>query len=89
MEKIKTTMNQMNEIQSMLANENLILSDKMLRLQVENEYLAKQNDNLKITFMELLEEFEKFRNKSSVLFDTESRYYWVEKAGLLEDYDTQ
>ena len=82
-------MNQMNEIQSMLANENLILSDKMLRLQVENEYLAKQNDNLKITFMELLEEFERFRNKSSVLFDTESRYYWVEKAGLLEDYDTQ
>jgi len=73
----------------MLANENLILSDKMLRLQVENEYLAKQNDNLKITFMELLEEFERFRNKSSVLFDTESRYYWVEKAGLLEDYDTQ
>lgn len=82
-------MNQMNEIQSMLANENLILSDKMLRLQVENEYLAKQNDNLKITFMELLEEFERFRNKSSVLFDTESRYYWVEKAGLLEDYDTK
>ena len=82
-------MNQMNEIQSMLANENLILSDKMLRLQVENEYLTKQNDNLKITFMELLEEFERFRNKSSVLFDTESRYYWVEKAGLLEDYDTQ
>lgn len=82
-------MNQMNEIQSMLANENLILSDKMLRLQVENEYLAKQNDNLKITFMELLEEFERFRNKSSVLFDTESRYYWIEKAGLLEDYDTQ
>ena len=82
-------MNQMNEIQSMLANENLILSDKMLRLQVENEYLAKQNDNLKITFIELLEEFERFRNKSSVLFDTESRYYWVEKAGLLEDYDTQ
>jgi len=79
----------MNEIQSMLANENLILSDKMLRLQVENEYLANQNEKLKVTFMELLEEFERFRNKSSVLFDTDSRYYWVEKAGLLEDYDTK
>jgi hypothetical protein len=73
----------------MLANENLILSDKMLRLQVENEYLANQNEKLKVTFMELLEEFERFRNKSSVLFDTDSRYYWVEKAGLLEDYDTK
>lgn len=79
----------MNEIQSMLANENLILSDKMLRLQVENEYLANQNEKLKVTFMELLEEFERFRNKSSVLFDTDSRYYWVEKAGLLENYDTK
>jgi hypothetical protein len=61
----------------------------MLRLQVENEYLANQNEKLKVTFMELLEEFERFRNKSSVLFDTDSRYYWVEKAGLLEDYDTK
>ena len=82
-------MNQMNEIQSMLANENLILSDRMLRLQVENEYLEKQNKALKETFMELLEEFERFRNKSSVLFDTDSRYYWVEKAGLLEQHDTK
>jgi len=60
-----------------------------MRLQVENEYLEKQNKALKETFMELLEEFERFRNKSSVLFDTDSRYYWVEKAGLLEDYDTK
>jgi archaellum biogenesis ATPase FlaH len=82
-------MTQMNEIQSMLAKENLILSDKMLRLQVENEYLEKQNKALKETFMELLEEFERFRNKSSVLFDTDSRYYWVEKAGLLEQHDTK
>ena len=82
-------MTQMNEIQSMLANENLILSDRILRLQVENEYLEKQNKALKETFMELLEEFERFRNKSSVLFDTDSRYYWVEKAGLLEQHDTK
>ena len=33
--------------------------------------------------------FERFRNKSSVLFDTDSRYYWVEKAGLLEQHDTK
>lgn len=82
-------MKQMNEIQSMLANENLCLSDRLMRLQVENEYLEKQNKALKETFMELLEEFERFRNKSSVLFDTDSRYYWVEKAGLLEQHDTK
>ena len=82
-------MNQMNEIQSMLANENLCLSDRLMRLQVENEYLEKQNKALKETFMELLEEFERFRNKSSVLFDTDSRYYWVEIAGLLEQHDTK
>lgn len=82
-------MKQMNEIQSMLANENLCLSDRLMRLQVENEYLEKQNKALKQTFMELLEEFERFRNKSSVLFDTDSRYYWVEKAGLLEQHDTK
>ena len=82
-------MTQMNEIQSMLANENLCLSDRLMRLQVENEYLEKQNKALKETFMELLEEFERFRNKSSVLFDTDSRYYWVEKAGLLEQHDTK
>lgn len=82
-------MKQMNEIQSMLANENLCLSDRLMRLQVENEYLEKQNKALKDTFMELLEEFERFRNKSSVLFDTDSRYYWVEKAGLLEQHDTK
>lgn len=82
-------MNQMNELQSMLANENLILSDRMLRLQVENEYLDKQNKALKDTFMKLLGEFERFRNSNSVLFDTDSRYYWVEKAGLLEQHDTK
>ena len=82
-------MNQMNEIQNMLANENLILSDRILRLQIENEYLEKQNKALKETFMELLEEFQRFRNKSSVLFDTDSRYYLVEKAGLLEQHDTK
>ena len=82
-------MNQMNELQSMLVNENLILSDRMLRLQVENEYLDKQNKKLKETFMELLDEFERFRNSNRVLFDTDSRYYWVEKAGLLENYDTK
>ena len=82
-------MNQMNEIQSMLANENLCLNDRLMRLQVENEYLEKQNKALKETFMELLEEFQRFRNKSSVLFDTDSRYYWVEKAGLLEQHDTK
>ena len=82
-------MTQMNEIQSMLANENLCLSDRLMRLQVENEYLEKQNKAFKETFMELLEEFERFRNKSSVLFDTDSRYYWVEKAGLLEQHDTK
>lgn len=82
-------MKQMNEIQSMLANENLCLSDRLMRLQVENEYLEKQNKALKDTFIELLEEFERFRNKSSVLFDTDSRYYWVEKAGLLEQHDTK
>ena len=79
----------MNELQSMLVNENLILSDRMLKLQVENEYLDKQNKKLKETFMELLDEFERFRNSNRVLFDTDSRYYWVEKAGLLEDYDTK
>jgi hypothetical protein len=73
----------------MLVNENLILSDRMLKLQVENEYLDKQNKKLKETFMELLDEFERFRNSNRVLFDTDSRYYWVEKAGLLEDYDTK
>jgi archaellum biogenesis ATPase FlaH len=82
-------MNQMNELQSMLVNENLILSDRMLRLQVENEYLDKQNKKLKETFMELLDEFERFRNSNRVLFDTDSRYYWVEKAGLLETHDTK
>ena len=82
-------MKQMNEIQSMLANENLCLSDRLMRLQVENEYLEKQNKALKETFMELLDEFERFRNKSRVLFDTDSRYYWVEKAGLLEQHDTK
>ena len=79
----------MNELQNMLANENLILSDRMLRLQVENEYLDKQNKALKETFMELLGEFERFRNSNSVLFDIDSRYYWVEKAGLLEQHDTK
>jgi hypothetical protein len=73
----------------MLANENLILSDRMLRLQVENEYLDKQNKALKETFMELLGEFERVRISNSVLFDTDSRYYWVEKAGLLETHDTK
>lgn len=82
-------MNQMNEIQSMLANENLCLSDRLMRLQIENEHLQKQNTAMKETFFELLEEFERFRNRSSVLFDTDSRHYWVEKAGLLEDYDNK
>jgi archaellum biogenesis ATPase FlaH len=80
-------MNQMNEIQSMLANENLCLSDRLLRYQIEHDHLQVQNKRLKDAFMELLENFERFRNSNRVLFDTDSRYYWIEKAGLLEQHD--
>lgn len=73
----------------MLANENIILSDRVMRLQVENEHLVKQNMKLKATFFELIQEYERFRNQSTLIFDRESFHMWVERAGILDEYDNR
>ena len=75
-----------NDLNQMLANENIVLSDKLMRCQVELEEISKQNMKLKKALYDALELIEEYRERlhyNSV--ETEDlKYYLLEKAGILD-----
>ena len=66
----------------MMSNEQILISDKMMKLEVENKELFHKYHKLKKTFYELVELHEQLRDRAGLV---PSRYDWVEAAGLLDD----
>jgi len=75
-----------NDLNQMLANENIVLSDKLMRCQVELEEISKQNMKLKKALYDALELIEEYRERlhyNSV--ETEDlKYSFLEQGGILD-----
>lgn len=67
----------------MMSNENILLSDKLIKLQVENKEMFHKYHKLKKAFYELLEQHDELRERTGL--KQLLQYDWVEKAGLLDD----
>jgi len=78
-------MNPSNEqrIAQMIANENIIISDKLMKLEVENKEMLHRFHKLKTTFYELLERHDDLRARAGL--DFLDRYDYIDKSGLLDD----
>ena len=68
----------------MMANENIIISDKLMKLQVENKEMFHKYHKLKKVFHELVEHHDELRERAGLV---PARYDWVEAAGLLDDVE--
>jgi len=70
----------------MLANENIVLSDKLMRCQVELEEISKQNEKLRKALdnaLDLIVEYRERLHYNSV--ETEDlRYSFLEQGGILD-----
>ena len=67
----------------MMSNEQILISDKMLKLELENREMFSRYHKLRRAFNELLEVHDELRSKSGL--DYADKYDWCEKAGLLDD----
>jgi hypothetical protein len=72
------------KLMQMMINENIIISDKLMKLEVENKEMFSRYHKLRRAFNELLELHEELRERSGLI---PSRYDWVEAAGLLDDVE--
>lgn len=67
----------------MIANENILISDKLMKLEVENKELFCNYYKLRRAFNELIEVHDEILSKTGrVPMD---RYEWCNKAGMLDD----
>ena len=75
-----------NDLNQMLANENIVLSDKLMRCQVELEEISKQNEKLRKALddaLDLIVEYRERLHYNSV--ETEDlRYSFLEQGGILD-----
>lgn len=75
-----------NDLNQMLANENIVLSDKLMRCQVELEQISKQNEKLRKALddaLDLIVEYRERLHYNSV--ETEDlRYSFLEQGGILD-----
>ena len=69
----------------MMANENIIISDKLMKLEVENKEMFSRYHKLRRAFNELLEVHDELRSRAGLEYS--DKYDWVEKAGLLDDVE--
>ena len=67
----------------MMSNEQILMSDKMMKLEVENKELFTRYHKLKKVFYELIEQHDELRYKAGLQYIYQ--YDWIEKAGLLDD----
>ena len=81
----KMTPTNEQRITQMMANENIIISDKLMKLQVENKEMFSRYHKLRRAFNELLEVHDELRTRSGI--DYSDKYDWCEKAGLLDDVE--
>ena len=71
-------------ITQMMANENIIISDKLMKLEVENKEMFSRYNKLRRAFNELLDEHQELRERH---YQSNNQYDWVERAGLLDDVE--
>lgn len=71
------------QIIKMMSNEQILISDKMMKLEVENKELFTRYHKLKKVFYELVEQHDDLRLRAGL--DFLDRYDWIDKAGLLDD----
>ena len=72
-------------ITQMMANENIIISDKLMKLEVENKEMFHRYHKLKKTFNELVQTHDDLRMRAGLQYL--DQYDWIEKAGLLDDVE--
>ena len=80
----KMTPTNEQRIAQMIANENLIISDKLMKLEVENKEMFLRYHKLRRAFNELLDEHQELRERH---YQQNNQYDWVDKAGLLDDVE--
>ena len=73
------------ELIKMMSNEQILMSDKMMKLEVENKELFTRYHKLKKVFYELLECHDELRERAGL--DYVDKYDYIEKAGLLDDVE--
>ena len=66
----------------MMANEQILISDRLMKLEVENKELFLRYHKLRRAFNELLEVHDDLRERSGL--DYSDKYDWCDKAGLLD-----
>ena len=81
----KMTPTNQDRITQMMANENIIISDKLMKLEVENKEMFHRYHKLKKTFNELVQTHDDLRMRAGLQYL--DQYDWIEKAGLLDDVD--
>jgi hypothetical protein len=69
----------------MMSNEQILISDKMLKLELENREMFSRYHKLRRAFNELLEVHDELRSRAGL--DYCDKYDWCEKAGLLDDVE--
>ena len=69
----------------MMTNENLIISDKLMKLEVENKEMFSRYHKLRRAFNELLEVHDELRSRAGL--DFLDRYDYIDKSGLLDDVE--
>ena len=73
------------KLMQMMANENIIISDKLMKLEVENKEMFHRYHKLKKTFNELVQTHDDLRMRAGLQYL--DQYDWIEKAGLLDDVE--
>jgi hypothetical protein len=71
------------QLLKMMSNEQILISDKLMKLEVENKELFTRYHKLKKVFYELLEQHNELRDRAGLQHI--DQYDWIEKAGLLDD----
>ena len=71
------------QLLKMMSNEQILISDKMLKLEVENREMFLRYHKLRRAFNELLEVHDELRSRAGL--DYCDKYDWCDKAGLLDD----
>jgi len=72
-------------ISQMMANENILLSDRLMKLEVENKEMFSRYHKLRRAFNELLDIHDDLRQRAGL--DYSDKYDWCDKAGLLDDIE--
>ncbi len=81
----KMTAQANEQIIQMMSNEQILISDKLMKLEVENKEMFSRYHKLRRAFNELLEVHDDLRQRAGL--DYSDKYDWCDKAGLLDDIE--